>query len=676
MDHNTSGTKQECDKNMESSQLLKRSRSVLSKQIYQELNRTNKDHTEKSAKLQQMYDVLKTVKRRKMEKNNSTITPTWNNNTVASYVKSLDNIGFSSVDPVEFKQNGSGDRFRKLPVTNFSSVCGDSGYGSSLYKSSISGKSDYGHTSGYKSDLTCGQKSDYGSDTYSSSENKTSLEQTGYIVGSSKSEALDIHTVSSKRKRFKKTAEALKECGLLDITKRTSALVKEHGGTVSQVQKLAKDMKAFAESVLNDPKNAHLKDMLRHNLNSIRTGDPKKHGVNVRSINTGVNGETKSEVGNHFSSNLDSHHPSNLNFTCSSTNPKRVPTIHQVSLGSYHGGYENGCKDSLTVEPNVNSRLKRDQTEPSPFNQGRLGDKTTNSSIQSGFAHSDVINDDIKLAIHNQSKTDPFISDHFDSDSDFLLQSDSENTLVTQSGSEFPLFSELSPICTEVESENSSLSASPVKDCALSEKNFGCSLQKMPIPTTQSAIFSYKGITDSKNLVSSTNMSQDVSPQRTNIPLSSKTSKESIHVKETQPPYQFAKPFQRFSDPTQKRTRPKYYFKKGPDNVLTLTKYPSSTSKESVTTVNQAKEENIKCMPSKQNVQSHPNLAEPQQQNVGPSLDFFKMLPEKADLAPETCQKSPQNNSPSPGNCHPTQNFSFQDYRTSPLNEHLSHDHG
>lgn len=67
----------------------------------------------------------------------------------------------------------------------------------------------------------------------------------------------------SRRKRFLRTAEVLRQTGLLDITMKTAELLRKNQELQQEIENLQRKTRSFVLSVLSNPENRHILDNIR-----------------------------------------------------------------------------------------------------------------------------------------------------------------------------------------------------------------------------------------------------------------------------------------------------------------------------------------------------------------------------------------------------------------------------
>lgn len=75
--------------------------------------------------------------------------------------------------------------------------------------------------------------------------------------------ALNSKSSNLKRKRYKKTADALQGSGLMDITVKTAELIQKNSKLQKDINQLKREAAQFCESVLQNPENRVLREKLK-----------------------------------------------------------------------------------------------------------------------------------------------------------------------------------------------------------------------------------------------------------------------------------------------------------------------------------------------------------------------------------------------------------------------------
>lgn len=95
---------------------------------------------------------------------------------------------------------------------------------------------------------------------------------------------------TSRRKRFLRTAEALRQSGLLDITMKTADLLRKNQQLQREIEDLQRQTKKFVLSVLSNPENSHILENIRSGAQLYEVVVPGSQGImSVSTQQTDVN---------------------------------------------------------------------------------------------------------------------------------------------------------------------------------------------------------------------------------------------------------------------------------------------------------------------------------------------------------------------------------------------------
>ncbi|KAK4295337.1 hypothetical protein Pmani_032093 [Petrolisthes manimaculis] len=83
----------------------------------------------------------------------------------------------------------------------------------------------------------------------------------------------------SRRKRFLRTAEALRQSGLLNITMKTADLLRKNQELQREIENLQQETKTFVLSVLSNPENRHILDNIRSGAQLYEVVVPGSQGI-------------------------------------------------------------------------------------------------------------------------------------------------------------------------------------------------------------------------------------------------------------------------------------------------------------------------------------------------------------------------------------------------------------
>ncbi|MPC37669.1 transcription factor GTE2-like isoform X2 [Portunus trituberculatus] len=106
----------------------------------------------------------------------------------------------------------------------------------------------------------------------------------------SDSDSKSKESYTSRRKRFLRTAEALRQSGLLDITMKTADLLRKNQQLQREIEDLQKQTKKFVLSVLSNPENSHILENIRSGAQLYEVVVPGSQGImSVSTQQTDVN---------------------------------------------------------------------------------------------------------------------------------------------------------------------------------------------------------------------------------------------------------------------------------------------------------------------------------------------------------------------------------------------------
>ncbi|XP_066989556.1 uncharacterized protein Cipc isoform X2 [Macrobrachium rosenbergii] len=102
----------------------------------------------------------------------------------------------------------------------------------------------------------------------------------GSSAGSSSSSSGKAReSYESRRKRFLRTAEALRHSGLLDITMKTAQLLRKNQELQKEIENLQKETRSFVLSVLTNPENRPILDSIRSQAQLYEVVVPGSQGI-------------------------------------------------------------------------------------------------------------------------------------------------------------------------------------------------------------------------------------------------------------------------------------------------------------------------------------------------------------------------------------------------------------
>lgn len=129
-----------------------------------------------------------------------------------------------------------------------------------------------------------------------------------------------------RRRRFMRTAEALRQSGLLDITLKTAELLRKNQALQQEIETLQKETRSFVLSVLSNPENRHI----LNNIDSgaqlyevVVPGSQRIMSVSTHSTDVNMNSVTSTLLNDMSDDNISSH--SNM------SSPSPPPTISSSS---------------------------------------------------------------------------------------------------------------------------------------------------------------------------------------------------------------------------------------------------------------------------------------------------------------------------------------------------------
>lgn len=118
----------------------------------------------------------------------------------------------------------------------------------------------------------------------------------------SKGECKIKESYISRRKRFLRTAEALRQSGLLGVTMKTAELLRKNHDLQREIEDLQRQTKNFVLSVLSNPENRHILENIRSGAQLYEVVVPGSQGImsvttQLRDINMNVSsGQTEMEA--------------------------------------------------------------------------------------------------------------------------------------------------------------------------------------------------------------------------------------------------------------------------------------------------------------------------------------------------------------------------------------------
>ncbi|XP_045611018.1 uncharacterized protein Cipc isoform X2 [Procambarus clarkii] len=153
---------------------------------------------------------------------------------------------------------------------------------------------------------------------------------------------------ASRRRRFMRTAEALRQSGLLDITMKTAELLRKNQKLQREIENLQKETRSFVLSVLSNPENRHILDNIHSGVQLYEVvvpGSQRIMSVSTHPADVNMN-STSLTLSNDMSNDSISSH-SNV----SSTSPPS-PTVSSSSDTASFSDIELSEEENLSP-PNI-----------------------------------------------------------------------------------------------------------------------------------------------------------------------------------------------------------------------------------------------------------------------------------------------------------------------------------
>ncbi|KAK7016233.1 hypothetical protein SK128_024793 [Halocaridina rubra] len=145
----------------------------------------------------------------------------------------------------------------------------------------------------------------------------------------------------SRRRRFMRTAEALRHSGLLDITMKTAELLRKNHELQKEIENLQKETRKFVLSVLNNPENRPILDSISSHAQLYEIIVPGSQGIMSVTSSSSLP-EHKFPFGDdNFSSSEDDSLASNDNLSSPSPAPTESEGTSSLSEDSDSSEKEN-----------------------------------------------------------------------------------------------------------------------------------------------------------------------------------------------------------------------------------------------------------------------------------------------------------------------------------------------
>ncbi|XP_068224332.1 uncharacterized protein Cipc [Palaemon carinicauda] len=164
---------------------------------------------------------------------------------------------------------------------------------------------------------------------------RTRLHGTSSSSGSSSSASSSTAKIREsyehRRKRFLRTAEALRHSGLLDITMKTAELLRKNQDLQKEIENLQKETRSFVLSVLTNPENRPVLDNIRSQAQLYEVVVPGSQGIMSVSSSSSLP-EYKIPCGNNLPSEEEDSLASNDTGNVSSPSPAPTESDGTSSL--------------------------------------------------------------------------------------------------------------------------------------------------------------------------------------------------------------------------------------------------------------------------------------------------------------------------------------------------------